>query len=397
MDYAITQLTTTARASIAASRRRILAFNDRPSSSPLDGNRRINNSDIKIAMIEAEKILDAPGLKDVTDANLMDWGCADALATAVDRTIHLLLFGNSSFIITSHNTIEAGGDVNSIKWAPDGIHLAIGFANSIELWDVGHGRLVRTLKDVHSSGSRVGPMSWNGNILTSGASDGSIVVNDPRLRPSSVVCSYRRETGKEISALSWSTAGRHLASGCSDGLVHVWDARSQRSWHPWLYRFTDHVSGAGGVRALAWCPFNESLLASGATDETGCIKFWSSNTGVCVNTLHTASGPVLALVWSKNDHRLVSSCASFYTEDLISIWDYPSMSRTSRLVGHTSMVLYIAQSPDGCRIASAVGGEDETVRLWNVFRPSPKEDEATTRPFDSSYRSQIRTILNMLL
>ncbi|CAL9020049.1 unnamed protein product [Prunus brigantina] len=52
------------------------------------------------------------------------------------------------------------------------------------------------------------------------------------------------------------------------------------------------------------------------------------------------------------------------------------MAKVAELTGHTSRVLYMAQSPDGCTVASAAG--DETLRFWNVFvvpevaKPSPK-------------------------
>ncbi|KAK4857892.1 hypothetical protein QYF36_007829 [Acer negundo] len=41
------------------------------------------------------------------------------------------------------------------------------------------------------------------------------------------------------------------------------------------------------------------------------------------------------------------------------------MVKTAELTGHTSRVLFMAQSPDGCTVASAAAGE--TLRFWNVF------------------------------
>ncbi|KAL7607912.1 hypothetical protein Lser_V15G13915 [Lactuca serriola] len=59
------------------------------------------------------------------------------------------------------------------------------------------------------------------------------------------------------------------------------------------------------------------------------------------------------------------------------------MVKMAELTGHTSRVLFMAQSPDGCTVASVAG--DETLRFWNVFG-SPEvaakaDPKAATEPF----------------
>ncbi|GFY81812.1 transducin family protein [Actinidia rufa] len=68
------------------------------------------------------------------------------------------------------------------------------------------------------------------------------------------------------------------------------------------------------VKALAWCPFQGNLLASGGGGggSDRCITFWNTHTGACLNSIYTGS-----------------------------------------------------QSPDECTVASAAG--DATLRFWNVF------------------------------
>ncbi|KAJ7949830.1 cell division cycle 20.2, cofactor of APC complex-like [Quillaja saponaria] len=61
-----------------------------------------------------------------------------------------------------------------------------------------------------------------------------------------------------------------------------------------------------------------------------CIKFWNTHTGSCLNSVDTGS-QVCSLLWNKNEKL---------TE-----------------VGHTSRVLYLAQSPGGCTFASAAAVE----------------------------------------
>jgi len=44
---------------------------------------------------------------------------------------------------------------------------------------------------------------------------------------------------------------------------------------------------------------------------------------------------------------------------------------TSRLAGHTSRVLHLAQSPDGETVVS--GAADETLRFWKLFGPARRK------------------------
>ncbi|KAI3902719.1 hypothetical protein MKW92_010524, partial [Papaver armeniacum] len=41
------------------------------------------------------------------------------------------------------------------------------------------------------------------------------------------------------------------------------------------------------VRALAWCPFQASLLASGGGTADGRVKFWNTHTGDCLKSVDT--------------------------------------------------------------------------------------------------------------
>ena len=91
-------------------------------------------------------------------------------------------------------------------------------------------------------------------------------------------------------------------------MVKLWTTRQWRQWqltiylgpsapsfnplnqNQWLHRFEDHTSS---VKALAWCPFQSNLLASGGGDNDRCIKFWNTHTGACLKPVHTGSQ-----VWS---------------------------------------------------------------------------------------------------
>ncbi|KAK4403738.1 Cell division cycle 20.1, cofactor of APC complex [Sesamum angolense] len=279
----------------------------------------------------SERTLDAPDLVDDYYLNLLDWAAAIFFPLLLDT---------------------------HVKWAPDGRHIAVGLNNSeVQLWDSTANRLLRTLRGGHSS--RVGALDWNNHILTTGGMDGQIINNDVRVR-AHIVETYQGHH-QEVCGLKWSASGQQLASGGNDNLLHIWDRSMASSNAPtqWLHRLEEHTAA---VKALAWCPFQGNLLASGGGGGDRCIKFWNTHTGACLNSVDTGS-QVCALLWNKNERELLSSHG--FTQNQLTLWKYPSMVKIAELTGHTSRVLFMAQSPDGCTVASAAG--DETLRFWNVF------------------------------
>lgn len=191
------------------------------------------------------------------------------------------------------------------------------------------------LRDGHQQ--RVGSLAWNKHILTTGSGDSRIIDNDLRVR-SHIVETYIGHH-QEVCGLKWSASGQQLASGGNDNLLFIWDrsAASSTSSRQWLHRLQNH---SAAVKALAWCPFQGNLLASGGGEGDQCIKFWNAHTGTCLNSVETGS-QVCGLVWSKNERELLSSHG--FSQNHLVLWKYPSMVRMAELCGHTSRILFMTQ------------------------------------------------------
>jgi len=62
---------------------------------------------------------------------------------------------------------------------------------------------------------------------------------------------------KEVCGLKWNNDGKYLASGSNDNRLCIWDTRNPSQ--P-LYTKNEHTAA---VKALAWSPVHQNLLASG--------------------------------------------------------------------------------------------------------------------------------------
>lgn len=87
--------------------------------------------------------MDAPDIIDDFYLNFLDWGSSNVVAIALGNNVYLWAPSDGS-IAELLSTDDDIGPVTSVKWAPDGRHLAVGFNNShVQLWDSSVIRLVR--------------------------------------------------------------------------------------------------------------------------------------------------------------------------------------------------------------------------------------------------------------
>lgn len=115
------------------------------------------------------------------------------------------------------------------------------------------------------------------------------------------------------------------------------------------------------VKALSWCPWQRSLLATGGGTKDKTIRFFNCETNSVVQTVNTGS-QVCSLLWNKREREIISSHG--FNKNQITIWNYPKMTKVTELKGHLSRVLYLVMSPDETTIVSGAG--DETLRFWKI-------------------------------
>lgn len=325
-----------------------------------------------------ERILDAPEFVDDYYLNLLDWSQSNVLSIALGSSVYLLNCNTKA--ITKLLTLEDPDNyVTSVSWMQDRDTLAVGTnLNQVQMWDVERGT---QLREMVSHSARVGALSWNQHILSSGSRDSQIHHHDVRQRDHHVATLAGHT--QEVCGLKWSPDGTQLASGGNDNLLNVWNGDS---FDAPRYTFSAHNAA---VKALAWCPWQSHTLASGGGTADRTLKIWNTRTGAMLNSIDTRS-QVCSILWSKTHKELISSHG--FSQNQLIVWKYPSMVQVGELTGHTSRVLHMAMSPDGKTVVSAAG--DETLRFWNVFSPSEKAGGSSVSGMGAYKKASGRSMLS---
>ncbi|KAI1123245.1 WD40 repeat-like protein [Nemania abortiva] len=358
---------------------RILQFKPAPpeSSKPIDlrqqYNRPLKPANASSAQFRRriatapERVLDAPGLIDDYYLNLLDWSSGNQVAIGLERNVYVWSADEGSVSCLLETTPDTY--VSSVKWSDDGAYVGVGLGTGeVQIWDVAEGAKIRSM---FGHDTRVGVMGWNKHLLSTGARSGLVFNHDVRIAEHKVAELVSHTS--EVCGLEWRSDGAQLATGGNDNLVSIWDARSLA-----VPKFTK-TNHKAAVKALAWCPWNMNLLATGGGSYDRHIHFWNTTSGARVNSIDTGS-QVTSLRWSTSYREIVSS--SGFPDNSLSIWSYPTLVRNVEIPAHESRVLHSCLSPDGQMLATAAA--DESLKFWNIFEKKPGSSAGISSGVSSS-------------
>lgn len=288
-------------------------------------------------------------------------------SVAISPDGHVLASGGSDHairlwdLVSDHEsrTLTGHGErVNTVAFSPDSRILASGAGyvdvpsesadNTIKLWDVASGQVLRTLGG-HRDPVLSVAFSPDGRTLASGGDDVRIKLWD--------VASGRelRTMVGDAKSIAFSPDGRILASG-GDKTIALWDVASGRKLRTLAgYRF--------GVESVAFSPDGRTLvaMATEGRDTHDTIEVWDVASGRESRTLVGPSASIGLTVAFSPDGRIL---ASGWDDNTIRLWDVTSWRELRTIEGHSNGVSSIVFSPDGRYIFS--GSWDGSDRLWDA-------------------------------
>jgi WD40 repeat protein len=204
---------------------------------------------------------------------------------------------------------------------------------------------------------------------------------DPPDMPGSKVASlgtvpFWADSNYNIAAVAFSPDGKLLASGSSNGKVHLWDVATGKE----IRRIDAHSEAVMGV---AFSPDGRRLASrshgypqGGTQLQNNSICLWDVSTGKelmrfgAVGMEQIAALPsfpnwAFVVAFSPDGKLLASRSGSAEDGDsLVHLWDAATGKMVRQLDGHHQRVTAFAFSPDGKTLVS--GSRDQTIRLWDV-------------------------------
>jgi len=345
---------------------RIISFNCQPPSSEKEIIRSTwtNLKPITIKDIhrnipnKPERVLDAPNIGDEFYSELLDWSINNKIAIALDSVVYVWNANNGN--INTIGNKEETGNICSLKWSNDGNYLGIGTnTGETQIWDTNENKKLRTLKFNDNNSAKidltsrspmsikklksnnlynktetsylknhVGCISWNNSVLTSAFNNGVLFHNDVRIK-NSLIRSIKAHDSI-ICGLKWRSDGEYLASGSNDNTIKLWDLKSSK---PYMVK-TEHNAA---VKAIAWCPWQLNLLATGGGIADKTLRLWNITTQSNLKTLKTES-QITSIIWSYHYSELLTTHG--YSTNDINVWRYPTMDCISNIKAHESRILY---------------------------------------------------------
>jgi len=252
--------------------------------------------------------------------------------------------------------------VNNIIWLPDGRIITSGVMGgskwmperTFDVWNAETGLRLFGLEFNKSECYIAFDPMWR--AMASGTGN---TIKLWKLPSGNLLRKWKGHAGSAIRSIAFDPTGHILASGSKDGTLRVWKYDDTiKHWAPMNTKNLILKSIRGhntSINCIAFDPTGH-ILASGSDDKT--IKLWEPTHCTLLHTLTGHDNSINCIAFSPTGHILASGS----DDSTIKLWQLPSGKLIFTLEGHTGGVHQVAFSTDGSILVTK--SADMTMRLW---------------------------------
>ncbi|KAK9469491.1 WD40-repeat-containing domain protein [Lipomyces arxii] len=319
------------------------------------------------------RVLDAPGLRDDFYTNLLAWSSTTGeLAVGLGNQVYIWRETSGAVLLPD----MGDSPVACLSFAPNGKTLVIGrMDGTISCWVMllkvvaaeythNYGLCCITWRPALKDGTE--PLFYEcyigdeiGSILKFALSASGLPSDESALQ----ITGQTKGHSQQICGIAFNPFGDQMAVGANDNTCTIWDVGPNGPATTPRYRW-DHRAA---VKALAYCPWSPSLLATGGGSNDRTVRFWHTKSGSLVNSF-TTNAQVTSLIWSVSSKEIAATFGYANPEHPIrmALYSYPDCRPIIQIPWEEDLrCLYAVQSPGGGKICAAAS--DDTVRFYEFW------------------------------
>ena len=309
------------------------------------------------AELTATSLVHAPGLTNDFYFNLVSWSnTSNNIMVALNRFAYmweLTTHQVDPILYHEYHTIScvscSGGN-----WAALGT-----VAGKVFLVDQNFKNKV--VAHYEGQGNTIHSICWvDDNLMLASDHTGEVVLLGIHSRQ--LVVQYRFHHHRQlVCGIAINRDRSQVAFGSNDNTVSVWDVTKITA--PKLQCVLSHTAA---VKAMAFCPWTKSLLATGGGTRDRSIKFWHTHSGSLLHTF-LAGAQVTCIMWSQYQRQLVATYGFGHTGPALVVYRYPGMEAVGRAMALAAVrILAATISPDGTQVCVATN--DATIRIYRLWK-----------------------------
>ncbi|GAC1631943.1 MAG: hypothetical protein NVS4B11_32500 [Ktedonobacteraceae bacterium] len=267
---------------------------------------------------------------------------------------------------TLQQRIAPVAPVRTLTWSPEGQRIVSGAANQVAFYGAFSGTLLARSTGQHTG--TITSVAWTGahlkHVVSAGEDKRAIIWETETYQSQTIFAQH----DTPIESVSWAADGQVVASSSQGGAVRVWNAENALQTHGF------YNDAAVPMGTCAFAPIGTALAVGG---NDGVVRVWNSglvcqaqqteNAGlVCQDIplrLPSDGSSLRSLAWSPDGRSLLGGYENGSLHVWLRVQNTLSLAFTL-MISPPDVVHSLSWSPDGTRIATAVGSR---VLIWQLL------------------------------